>query len=333
LLTSAIDGMRSSFYRGLLTIAVVLMTVRDNSAATRRPYARAIAPQPPVVSAETRLLVVAPHPDDEVLAAGGLMQQVHEAGGTVRVVYLTNGDGYRDGVRLEQRAVKISAKDFRGYGRRRQREARAALEALGLDGAAATFLSFPDQGLCRMTRTYWSDSRRPYRSPYTRLDRPPLEGLLVPDTEYRGEDLTLELAQLISQYRPTLIVVPRREDEHPDHSAASFFLLDALTYVRRVLPDYNTDVLNYIVHFKSWPFEDERIALPPPPGLSGGVSGWIQVPLTPAEMRAKRDALRKYRTQQHAMKWFLDAFVRSNEVFSRPAPSRVVLPLKHSSCS
>jgi hypothetical protein len=33
------------------------------------------------------------------------------------------------------------------------------------------------------------------------------------------------------------------------------------------------------------------------------------------------------------MKWFLDGFVRSNEVFSRPAPSRVVLPLKHSYCS
>jgi LmbE family N-acetylglucosaminyl deacetylase len=279
------------------------------------------------------LLVVAPHPDDEVLGAGGLIQQVHEAGGTVRVVYLTNGDGYRDGVRLEQRAVKVSARDFRGYGRRRQREARAALAALGLDADAATFLSFPDQGLCRMTRTYWSDSRRPYRSPYTRLDRPPLDGLLVPDSEYRGEDLTHELAQLIGHYRPTLIVVPRREDQHPDHSSASFFVLDALSDVRRVLPEYSTDVLNYIVHFKSWPFDDDRLALSPPPGLSGGASGWIQVPLTRAQMLAKRDALGKYRTQQHAMKWFLDGFVRSNEIFSRPAPSRVVLPLKHQTCS
>jgi LmbE family N-acetylglucosaminyl deacetylase len=184
-----------------------------------------------------------------------------------------------------------------------------------------------------MTRTYWSDNRRPYRSPYTRLDRPPLDGLLVPDTEYRGEDLTLELAELIGQYRPTLIVVPRKEDQHPDHSAASLFLLDALTHVRLLRPDYSADVLNYIVHYKAWPFDDERAALPPPPGLAGGASGWIRLPLTRAEMATKRDALRKYRTQQHAMKWFLDGFVRSNEVFSRPAPSHIVLPLKHSSCS
>jgi len=309
------------------------MATRGDSAATGRTQVGAIPPQPLAISADTRLLVIAPHPDDEVLGAGGLMQHVNEAGGQVRVVYLTNGDAYRAGVRLEQRAVKISARDFRSYGRRRQKEARAALATLGLDPDATTFLSFPDQGLCRMTRTYWSDHSRPYRSPYTRLDRPPLDGLLVPDTEYRGEDLTVELAQLIGHYRPTLILVPRKEDQHPDHSAASFFLYDALAGVRRVFPEYTADVLNYIVHYKSWPFEDNRLSLPPPPGLSGGASGWISVPLTQDEMRAKRDALRRYRTQQHAMKWFLDGFVRSNEVFSRPAPTRVVLPLKHQSCS
>jgi hypothetical protein len=50
-------------------------------------------------------------------------------------------------------------------------------------------------------------------------------------------------------------------------------------------------------------------------------------------MAAKRAALAKFRTQQHAMKWFLDGFVRTNEMFSRPAATRVVLPLKHDHCS
>src|SRR6476646_4479916 len=53
------------------------------------------------VGADTRMLVFAPHPDDEVLAAGGLIQQVREGGGTVHVVYLTSGDSYTDSVRLE----------------------------------------------------------------------------------------------------------------------------------------------------------------------------------------------------------------------------------------
>jgi|SRR6185295_19588758 len=320
-----------------MTLAVVLLVAAEDSAAARRPGARAqlpLPPRPPVISADTRLLVVAPHPDDEVLAAGGLMQQVREAGGEVRVVYLTNGDGFRDGVRLEERNVALKPRDFRGYGRKRQKEARAALAALGLESDAATFLSFPDQGLNRLTRSYWSERRHPYRSPYTRLYRPPADEALMPDTEYRGEDLTQELAQLIGTYQPTLILDPRKEDQHPDHCAAGYFLADALGDVQRVLPDYSPDVLNYIVHFKTWPFEDEQAALPPPPGLSGGASGWIRIPLSPEEIKGKRAALVKYRTQQRAMKWFLDGFVRTNEVFSRPAPAtiRVILPLKHQLC-
>jgi len=328
--------MRSGYLCGVLTLAAMLLTLGEASAAARRPHARPQPPpaSPPTITADTRLLVVAPHPDDEVLAAGGLMQQVHEAGGQVRVVYLTNGDGYRDGVRLEQRNVALKPSAFRGYGRRRQKEARAALAALGLDSNAAIFLSFPDQGLCRLTRSYWSERRHPYMSPYTRWNRPPADEALMPDAEYRGEDLTQELAWLIGEYRPTLILDPRREDQHPDHRAAAYFLADALGDVQRVMPDYSPDVLNYIVHFKAWPFEDERSALPPPPGLTGGASGWIRVPLSPEEIQTKRAALSRYRTQQHAMKWFLAGFIRSNEVFSRPSPAaiRVILPLKHQLC-
>lgn len=38
-----------------------------------------------------RLLVIAPHPDDEVLGCGGLINKVKEAGGEVYVLYLTVG--------------------------------------------------------------------------------------------------------------------------------------------------------------------------------------------------------------------------------------------------
>jgi hypothetical protein len=34
----------------------------------------------------------------------------------------------------------------------------------------------------------------------------------------------------------------------------------------------------------------------------------------------------------HVMDWFLDGFARSNEVFSRPASTRVVLPSRRSPC-
>jgi LmbE family N-acetylglucosaminyl deacetylase len=291
-------------------------------------------PRTLTVTADTRLLVIAPHPDDEILGAGGLMRRVHDLGGWVHVVYLTDGDGYPEGVRLEERGKKKnpSSSDFRDYGRRRQREAHDALKMLGLDEHDATFLRFPDGGLCKLTHTYWSDRHRSYRSPYTRRDRPPESDTIVPNAEYRGEDLTLELARIIAEFGPTLILVPRKEDQHPDHCAAWYFLADALGGVARVVPGLAPDVVNYIVHYDDWPFNDERATLSPPPGLRGGASGWIRVTLTPEERQAKREAIRRYGTQMHAMRSFLEAFARSNEVFSRPAPARVVLPTKGSPC-
>src|SRR5258706_7315768 len=79
------------------------------------------APRPMLmVNGDTRLLVVAPHPDDEVLGAGGLMQRVHTARGVVRVVYLTDGDRYPEGVRVADHVEVPTAKDYRGYGQQRK---------------------------------------------------------------------------------------------------------------------------------------------------------------------------------------------------------------------
>jgi LmbE family N-acetylglucosaminyl deacetylase len=260
------------------------------------------------------------------------MQRVKSTGGAVRVVYLTDGDGYPEGVKEEDHVEAPTANDYLGYGKQRRREAHRALVRLGLADAFQTFLGFPDGGLCRLTRTYWSERRAAFRSPYTRLNRPAKSEMLVPATQYRGEDLSQELALIIGDFKPTMIAVPRREDQHPDHCAAWYFLNDSLNDVRRVHPEFTTDEINYIVHFNTWPFEDDGPRLDPPPGLRGGASGWMRLALTPAETRAKRQALRRFTTQVHVMDWFLDGFARSNEVFSRPKPFRVILPSRRSPC-
>jgi LmbE family N-acetylglucosaminyl deacetylase len=48
----------------------------------------------PLISHKTRLMIFSPHPDDESLGAGGLIQRVLKAGGRVKVVFMTNGDGF-----------------------------------------------------------------------------------------------------------------------------------------------------------------------------------------------------------------------------------------------
>ena len=45
-----------------------------------------------------RLLVLAPHPDDETISSAGLIKRVLEKGGSVRTVVVTSGDAYVDAV-------------------------------------------------------------------------------------------------------------------------------------------------------------------------------------------------------------------------------------------
>lgn len=306
-------------------------------------------PEPPVVSAppaaiqptrpalkvdtDTRLLLVAPHPDDEILAAGGLIQQLRAADAIVHVVYLTDGEGYPTGVRAEQRHGKIlRPSDYRAYGRQREDEARTAVRDLGYSAWSLTFLGFPNGGLHQLMTTYWSDHSRAFRSRYTRLNRPTAADVFIPATEYRGENLTQELAEIIGNFKPTMILVPRAEDQHVDHCAAWFFVADALGDVERVHPKFRTDLITYIVHYNAWPFDHPGPTFPFPEDLDSGTTGWINVPLTPDQVSVKRAALHRYKSQMDVTPWFLDGFARANEVFSRPATPHLTLPVTQSPC-
>ena len=68
-------------------------------------------------------LVLAPHPDDEVLGCGGLVLQLVASGAAVRVLFLTDGSGAGEAV--DDRAA---------YAAERRREAAAVAEHLGLAG-------------------------------------------------------------------------------------------------------------------------------------------------------------------------------------------------------
>ena len=135
-----------------------------------------------------RLLLICPHPDDETLAAGILLQNAVALGADVRVVYLTNGESNA----LPQLAVEKrwprSKKDRDRWGAIRQDEARAALRTLGVMGEPE-FWNLPDQGLA---------------------------ALIAGD----GIGVTRRLQELVKSFRPTLIVTPSRRDLHSDHVAA-----------------------------------------------------------------------------------------------------------------
>lgn len=83
-----------------------------------------------------RLVVVAPHPDDEVLGAGGLMRMAGAAGCPVEVVAVTDGEA------SHARSQRITPSRLRTV---RAAERRRALAALGVRAPVAR-LGLPDAG-------------------------------------------------------------------------------------------------------------------------------------------------------------------------------------------
>src|SRR5881275_233246 len=72
--------------------------------------------------APQRLLVFAPHPDDEAIGVAGLIQRVVGTGGTAHVVLMTSGDAFAEGVQAAEDTAHPAASDYRRYGRLREGE-------------------------------------------------------------------------------------------------------------------------------------------------------------------------------------------------------------------
>ncbi len=190
----------------------------------------------PAFTSRSRLLLFAPHPDDESLACGILLQRAVRAGAAVRVVYVTDGDDNPWPQRVLERKWRLTATDRRRWGRLRRTEALAALRVLGVNGSAARFLGLPDQ---KLTALLTSDS----------------ESLREPKS-FRGCQSVLEhLAAIIDDWKPTDLLVPSISDTHPDHSALAVML-------RLVLSESFSDPMatgqmaawSYVVHGRSAAF-------------------------------------------------------------------------------
>ena len=264
----------------------------------------------PDIDSATSLLVVSPHPDDETLCCGGLIQRVVHAGGRVTVVWLTSGDAERMNLILMGRSLFPSAAMARELGARRMGEAGVAASRLGVARSGQLVLGYPDGGLQELLGTHRT---APYTSPTTRAAAVPYAAALNPGHAYTGENLERDFAAVLEHVQPTLILAPTPLDSHPDHRAAGF--VAQLLAARRTPPPA---VRYWIVHGgEGWPSPRDLLpGLPLTPAPLGAALVPVVFALAPAEEDAKLRALRAYETQMRVMAPFLVSFVRTNELFS-----------------
>jgi LmbE family N-acetylglucosaminyl deacetylase len=82
--------------------------------------------------------VLAPHPDDEILAVGGLLATLARSGWGIDVVAVTDGEG------SHPRSRTVTPPEL---AERRDRERAAALQRLGIGDARVTRLGCPDSAV------------------------------------------------------------------------------------------------------------------------------------------------------------------------------------------
>ena len=122
--------------------------------------------------ATSRLLVLAPHPDDETLACGACIARLAGSGGWLSLAVATDGASGRH--------------DYSGpeLARVRRAELTTAVSRLGLDPRQITWLGFDDGEL-------GSEVNR----------------------------LAARVGDLVTSFRPTIVLSPWAHDTHPDHAA------------------------------------------------------------------------------------------------------------------
>ena len=139
-----------------------------------------------------RTIILAPHPDDDVIAAGGLIQRALASRGELRIIFITDGENNPWPQRFTERKFFLASGDRAAWGAMRRREALCSLSRLGVAERSAIFLAFPDQGMAKLAR------RRDMR---------------LHDT----------LRAIIAEFQPTLIISPSTYDLHSDHRAIAYY--------------------------------------------------------------------------------------------------------------
>jgi len=212
------------------------------------------------------VLIVAPHPDDEVIGCAGVILRAVEEKRQATVVVLTSGDGYAalTAAAVKKQPAELTPADFRAAGALRQGHSQSALKRLGVPRDDLIFLGYPDGGL---EKIWQLDDRAVFQQLLTQQRQ--TYGLAARDyhslahgaaAPYLKASVVADLAEIIRARQPQEIFVSHESDQHPDHRTAFWLAREA---ARRAA--FSGRLFAYVVHGEALPREpDLRLKLTPP---------------------------------------------------------------------
>jgi hypothetical protein len=142
-----------------IVLPILLVSAGSTIGATVQNQATPAAPLPisPTLNPDDRIMVLAPHPDDESIGCGGVIQQAVAMKLPVRIVWLTNGDNNEWSFIMYRKHLVFMPEACRQMGEVRHHEAVAAAKILGVDSSQLAFLGYPDFGTLTIWYRHWGD--------------------------------------------------------------------------------------------------------------------------------------------------------------------------------
>jgi LmbE family N-acetylglucosaminyl deacetylase len=214
-----------------------------------------------------KVLIVAPHQDDETLGCAGIIETAVKNGDDVRLLFVTNGDGMNDsfyrayGVQADSSVapdltqtvdgikydIALSAKKKAGV---RIKEIIDAMSRLGLNITSNNinnkiyYLSYCDGTLIGLYRNsinggtvYPSDTK--HSETYSVTYNSSLPELLDyhylkfgTHASFTGQNVLTDVTSVINEFRPDDIYVTSPYEGHTDHKAAGLFTLQAIRNIK-----------------------------------------------------------------------------------------------------
>ncbi|HSB96067.1 MAG TPA: PIG-L family deacetylase [Spongiibacteraceae bacterium] len=283
------------------------------------------------LSSAAGLLVVAPHPDDDLLIAAGVIANAKARGDQVKVVFVTNGDfnGETSGLLREGEAVNAQL-------------------YLGTSEDDLIFLGYPDGGLTTMANGY-PNATDAYWGPNNRSTTYGDHGLGHADYHtyqfgvpalYNRANVVADLQSIIETYLPDHIITTAEYDRHPDHSITFELVKNAIDGAVAAHAGYDPSLhkalvwADYIGENPAWPnLIDPTAYLSEPPNMASE-ENWsarqsIDVPVamqtTSFSVNPKYLSIDAHISQGGANS-FLGRFIHADEVFWLESLSGTTLP-------
>ena len=261
-----------------------------------------------------RILILVPHPDDEVMATGGVIQKALKAKARVKILFLTNGDHNEPAFIVYEKRLTIRKGEFIHMGQVRRAESLEALKRLGLAEKDCVFLGYPDYGTMEILLRYWGDTK-PFKYMLTRISKVPYSNCLSPGAPYVGESILKDIEKVIKDFKPTKVFVSNPVDVNRDHRSLYLFLQVALWDLEGEIK--MPLIFPYIVHVEGWPEPrgyHPDLELLPPELLKNDEISWQRLDLTDEEVKMKHDAMEYYKSENEYNPVYIFTFARKNEL-------------------